>query len=231
MTLRFTTTDAAGADSGVKVLVHGRAGSGKTPLCTTAPTPIIISVEAGLLSVRNVSFPVIEIDTIADLDEAYKFCAYSPQARQFETVCLDSITEIADVCLATEKSRNKDPRKAYGEMQDQVLLRMRWFRDLKGKHVYFSAKQGWVKDEMNGTMLYGPMMPGQKLGPALPYMFDEVFSLEVARGTDGQSWNYLRTQRDPGYECRDRSGTLDPIEEPDLTKIFNKILNRKASDG
>lgn len=229
MTLRFTTTDQAAHVGGVKLLVHGRAGSGKTPLCGTAPTPLILAAEAGLLSLRHLKLPVIQIGSIAELDEAYQFIAYDKHAAHFETICLDSITEIAEVCLAGEKARTKDPRKAYGEMQDQIMQRLRWFRDLPNRHIYFSAKQVWVKDEVAGTMLYGPAMPGQKLGPALPYLFDEVFSLEVAKAADGKPFNYLRTQRDAQFECRDRSMTLDPFEEPDLTKIINKILGAAPS--
>ena len=229
MTLRFTTTDAASRITGVKVLVHGRAGSGKTPLCATAPNPLILSAEAGLLSLRQYQIPTILISDLAELDEAYQFCRYSEHARQFETVCLDSISEIAEDILADRKPKEKDPRRAYGDMFDQVLERLKWFRDLPDKHIYFSAKQAYVKDELTGGMIWGPSMPGRQLGPALPYMFDEIFSLEVARGVNGApNWNYLRTARDPMYEARDRSGVLDPIEEPNLTKIFNKIMRVAA---
>jgi hypothetical protein len=166
-------------------------------------------------------------EIIAELDEAYQFCAYAKEAGQFETICLDSISEIAEVCLTAEKGKNKDPRKAYGEMQDQILARLRWFRDLP-KHIYFSSKQGTIKDEMTGLTLYGPKMPGQQLGPALPYMFDEIFSLEVYHTPEGQPYNVLRTQRGPQHEARDRSCTLEPFEAPDLTRVFNKILGKTA---
>lgn len=227
MTLIFTTTRQAATINGVKVLVHGRAGSGKTPLATTAPNPVILSAESGLLSVRNTDFPVILIRSIKDLDDAYYFLTSSPQGRQFWTICLDSISEIAEVCLSEEKSKNKDPRRAYGEMQDQILIQLRKYRDID-RHIYFSAKTGWVKDEVTGSMLWGPKMPGQQLGPALPYLFDEIFSLEVATTPEGRVWNYLRTQRHPHYESRDRSGALDPFEEPNLTKIFDKIMRAAA---
>lgn len=38
---------------GVKVLVYGQAGAGKTRLIQTLPTPVIISAEGGLLSLRE----------------------------------------------------------------------------------------------------------------------------------------------------------------------------------
>jgi len=58
---RTTTTEAK--TQGINVLVYGRAGVGKTTLIRTAPKPIIISIERGLLPLRDVtpSIPVIEI--------------------------------------------------------------------------------------------------------------------------------------------------------------------------
>lgn len=228
MALEFTTTRQSAKVRGVKVLVHGRAGAGKTVLCRTAPAPIILSAEAGLLSLADTDIPVITIRNLADLDEAYQFIAYSQHAKQFKTACLDSVSEIAEQCLGIEKQKSKDPRKAYGEMQDEVLKRIRWFRDLQDWNVYFSCKQGQSKDEVTGAMLYGPKMPGQQLGPALPYMFDEILALQVGRAQDGTAYRYLQTFLDFQYDAKDRSGMLDPYEPPDLTHVFNKIALKAA---
>ena len=222
--MRFSTTKDEARQHGIKALVHARGGMGKTTLCKTAPDPIIISAEAGLLALGDVEIPTIVIETFADVDEAYRFVAYSEHAKHFQTVCLDSITEIAEQCLSAEKGKSKDPRKAYGEMQDEVLKRIKWFRDLVGKHVYLSCKQESVKDEVSGVTLYGPRMPGRQVGPQLPYLFDEVFSLEIGRTADNVDFRYLRTRTGLQYEAKDRSGKLDEFEPPDLGHIFNKIL-------
>lgn len=231
MALQFTTTKEAATLHGVKVLVHGRAGAGKTTLIKTAPAPLIISAEAGLLSLGDVDIPTLVVSSIAELDEAYQFVAHSEHAKKFETICLDSISEIAEICLSGEKAKSKDPRKAYGEMQDQVMSRIRWFRDLSGRHVYFSAKQGRLTDQVTGVTVYGPSMPGQQLGPQLPYLFDEIFSLEVGKTQEGQEFRYLRTKTDVQYEAKDRSGMLEQFEEPDLTKVIEKILTKSSSTG
>lgn len=229
MALNFTTTDQAALLQGVKLLVHGRAGAGKTTLCATAPNPLIISAEAGLLSLRGHQIPTIVISSFAEFEEAYEFVKNSEHAKPFETICLDSISEIGEICLKNEKSKSKDPRKAYGEMQDQVMDMIRKFRDLKGKHVYFSAKQGATKDDITGVTTYGPSMPGRQLGPALPYLFDEVLSLEIGRTPEGQEYRYLRTKTDVQYEAKDRSGALDDFEQPDLSAIIAKITQNNGA--
>ena len=226
MALRWTTTDKAAASHGVKMMVYGRSGSGKTRLCATAPNPVILSAESGLLSLGEYSIPTIEISSIQDVDEAYRWLTGSKEADQFDTICIDSATEIAEVVLAAAKKSVKDPRQAYGELIDRMVEKIKMFRDISGKHVYAAAKQARLKDDESGRMIYGPSMPGQQLGQNMPYYFDEVFHLDIAATDDGTKYRYLRTQLDYQYDAKDSSGMLDEIERPDLTHIINKIMQR-----
>ena len=223
MALKFSTTDKEAASNGVKVLVYSESGTGKTTLCATAPSPIILSAESGLLALADFQIPVIKINTFADLNEAYQWIANDPRAKQFQTVCLDSITEIGEIVLANAKINAKDPRQAYGDMIEKLTKIIKQFRDLSGKNVYMSAKMERAKDELLGGMLYSPSMPGQKLGPALPYLFDEVFNLRIMQTQAGVKYRALVTEPDSQYVAKDRSGKLDPVEPPDLAKVFNKI--------
>lgn len=224
MALQFSTTDQASAAAGVKVLVYGDAGMGKTTLCATAPAPIIISAESGLLSLRKYRIPVIEIKTIDQLIEAYDWSIRSAEARQFATICIDSISEIGEVVLTNAKRQVKDPRQAYGELIEKMTMTIRAFRDLPSKHVYMAAKMEPMKDELTGVVRYGPAMPGSKLGPQLPYFFDEVFRLGVNKSPQGETYRFLQTQPDLQYTAKDRSGSLAAIESPDLNHVFAKIL-------
>lgn len=228
MTLKFTTTDQAATEHGVKTLVYGTAGIGKTTLCSTTPNPIIISAEAGLLSLRNQSIPVIEIKTVEDLTEAHQFVENSEDANQFDTICLDSITEIGETVLANAKAQVKDPRQAYGELIEKMLITIKAFRDTKNKHVLMSAKMELNKDELTGVQKHRPAMPGAKLGQQIPYLFDEVFHMGVNKTQEGTSYRYLRTQPDLQYEAKDRSGMLDEIERPDMSYVIGKILNQEV---
>lgn len=238
MAVKLTSTKQAAMVHGVKTLVYAKAGIGKTMLTATAPAPILISAESGLLSLRESNIikvfgkknkditydiPVIEIRNINDLNDAYQWAITSQEAKNFQTLSLDSITEIGEVVLSAAKTNAKDPRQAYGELIEKMTLLIKSFRDISGKHVYISAKQELSKDE-NGVTTYGPGMPGAKLGPALPYLFDEVFHLAVGKTDSGDEYRYLRTQPDLQFEAKDRSGSLDVIEQPNLTHIFNKIL-------
>jgi phage nucleotide-binding protein len=210
------------AGNGVKLLVYGQAGAGKTSLIPTLPNPIVLSAEGGLLSIQDAELPYIEITTMAELQEAYKWLAESAEAAQFESVAIDSISEIAEVCLNYEKKVNKDPRAAYGAMQEQMADIIRVFRDLPAKHVLMTAKLEKTQDEM-GRILYAPSMPGNKTGQSLPYFFDEVLALRVERDADGNSQRALMCDSDGLWLAKDRSGKLESWEAPDLSMIIAKI--------
>lgn len=214
------------AGNGVKLLVYGQAGAGKTTLVTTLPKPIILSAEAGLLSIQDADLPFIEISSIDDLREAYQFIT-SDKGDEFESVALDSISEIAEVILNAEKKATKDPRQAYGAMQEQVADLIRAFRDLPDKHVYMSAKLEKSQDEM-GRILYAPSMPGNKTGQQLPYFFDEVLALRVERDAEGVTQRGLMCDSDGLWQAKDRSGKLDQWEMPDLGVIIQKIGGSNA---
>jgi len=219
MAINIKTT-LGNSTNGIKVLVYGHAGSGKTTLIKTLPHPIILSAEAGLLSIADADIPFIEIKSIDELREAYEYIANS--GGEYQSVALDSVSEIAEVVLNAEKKNTKDPRQAYGALQEQMTDIIRAFRDLPGKHVLFTAKCEKSQDEQ-GRLLYAPSMPGNKLGQGLPYFFDLVFALRKEKDDAGNAVRALMTDSDGLWQAKDRSGKLDLWEAPDLGAIINKI--------
>lgn len=222
----FSTADLG--NQAIKSLVYGGSGAGKTVLCSTAPAPIIISAEAGLLSLLKIAreqgrgLPYIPIRSVADMWGAYNWCIQAAEARQFYTVCVDSISEIAEVLLNEQLKKSKDPRQAYGELLTQGVAWARAFRDVPNKAVCILCKEEYSKDGDTNAMQFGPMLPGNKLGQQLPYFFDEVFQLYVH--TDKTRW--LRTQRSFQHIAKDRSGMLAEFEPANLTHVYRKIMGQ-----
>lgn len=207
-------------NDGIKILVYGQAGAGKTRLITTLSQPIVLSSEAGLLSISQADIPYIEIHTLEELYESYKYC--KDNIEKYNCIVLDSISEIGEKVLMSEKEKSKDPRQAYGNLLDVMTGLIRAFRDLP-TNVYFSAKMERIQDE-NGRLLYGPSLPGTKLSQAIPYFFDEVFCLRVENNQDtGANERWLQTMGDSSYIAKDRSGKLNAFEAPDLGAIIKKI--------
>jgi hypothetical protein len=156
-----------------------------------------------------------------ELREAYAWISSSQEAAQFKSVAIDSISEVAEVCLVNEKKVAKDPRQAYGEMQTTMAEAIRLFRDLP-LHVLMTAKLEKATDEM-GRMLYSPAMPGNKTGQALPYFFDAVLALRVEKDAEGVTQRALMCDSDGLWLAKDRSGKLDQWEVADLAAVIAKI--------
>lgn len=225
--------------NGVKIMVYGKAGMGKTRLLSTAKMPLILSAEKGLLSLRKrireireqtnnpyFDLPAIEVATVEDLKNVHTYLTTDPQAREmFLTIGLDSVTEIAEVTIANALRTNKDGRKAYGELYTDVVETIRLYRDLSGYHVVFIAQEETEKDGATGALYRTAKFPGQRLSGATLYQFDEVFHAHrgIDAATQAEYWA-LATAPTPYVEAKDRSGMLAPIEYPDLDYLIGKIM-------
>jgi hypothetical protein len=235
MALRFTDSETESIGHGLKCVIYGRSGAGKTELVRTAPDDwCIAAIEPGLLSLskknqlrrfgeyRNI--PVFVILTLEDLIEFYD--AASHPEFPYKGIYFDSWSEIGEKVLANALAQCKDPRQAYGELQEKLIHATKLFRDLPGKHVVFVCKETTNKDGCLPLQI--PAMPGSKLGLAVPYLVDVVLHLDIGtiqEGTDkGKTYRFLQTQGDINYDAKDRSGALDAVEEPNLTNILNKIV-------
>lgn len=220
------STYGFGAYWGVKCLIYGGPGAGKTRLALTAPSPLIISGEKGLLTLAQYNLPYWQINSVQDLQQVHYFLRSSQEAKQFQTIFTDSGSDISEVILSNEKGKTKDPRKAYGEVLDQTIALIRDFRDIQGKHVVILAKQEYNKDELTGGMMYGPSFPGSKLGQQMPYFFDEVFQIARYKTPQGQAYHALLTKQTNQFIAKDRSNRLDEYEPADLNHVFAKILQQ-----
>ena len=224
------STREASVSHGLKILVHGPAGAGKTRLCATTGDlehTLILSAEAGLLSLRDVDIDVLVIRSIEDMRRAYGFITAGKDKR-YTWICIDSLSEIAEQCLAHEKDVNANGLKAYGEMADTMFKLIKKFRDLAGFNVVFTAKQERIQDE--GRLLYAPSLPGKQLTQGIAYLFDEVFAMRNARADDGSIKRFLQTVNDGVYDAKDRSGSLAAVEAPSLSAIAAKIHNTQPME-
>jgi phage nucleotide-binding protein len=206
----------------VNILVYGESGVGKTTLCKTAPKPIILSAESGLLSLADVDIPVIEIKNQSDITEAHN---YILKSKEFETVCIDSISEMGETILAEAKKFTKDGRLAYVTMMDKIAENIRLFRDTPNKHILFIAKQQRIVDEVTGKVSYAASIPGKSFACNLPYFFDVVGCMRIGK-KDKDTYRYIQTQPSLQHEAKDRSGKLVTEEKPDITHLINKILGK-----
>ncbi len=216
---------------GVKCIIFGGPGVGKTRSIATAPKPIIISAEEGLLSLMEVDVPFIEVKSLDDLNEAYNFLK-KDAGQTYKTIGLDSLSEIAEVLIAQELPNHKDGRQAYAALAQAMIPMLKKFRDLKGVNTVFSCKKIDIKDEETGTVTTELMLPGNVLSNQVPYIVDELFYMDV----DRKGIPFLQVKPTRKVFAKDRSGALDPNgvfakdanSVPDMTAIFKAIADKIA---
>ena len=223
MPIQIINTEQAVRDDGVKVLLYGAAGTGKTTSSITAPAPLILSAESGLLSIRSSRLPVIEVRSYNEVREAYDWFLRAPDARKnVRTIVVDSLSEVLEVVLQNEKAGTRDPRQAYGALIDKGIPLIKSFRDLPGYNVIMIAKEFKATDNF-GIIKATPRAPGQNLGIELPYLFDLVARASIGRDQNGQPFHFFQCRADNLAEAKDRSGALEMMEPPHWEYIFSKM--------
>lgn len=234
--MRVQSTKSVGHDS-LKFLVYGPAGSGKTTLAGTTGEPtIVISAEAGLLSLASQDLDYIDISHDDEgnfipaskrydkLAEAFKFLNGDEARSKYKWVVIDSLTEIGQ--LLTEKLQTKYPDRKdalvmWGEYSQELRSMIKAFRDLRGYNVVFTALSQPDKDE-NGRRFMAIMLQG-KISEQLPGFFDEVFFYTQIEDQEGVARRVLVTGMTEKTPAKDRSGKLAQYERPHLGEIAKKI--------
>ena len=123
--MKIKSTKDIGKDLGIKCLVYGCSGVGKTTLCATAPKPLILAAENGLLSIKEHALPYVSINSLVELSQVLDELVGIDD--EYETICLDSISEVVDHCLfgVENKLRSRDARHVYPEVRSMILRIMK----------------------------------------------------------------------------------------------------------
>lgn len=207
---------------GVKTLCYGPAGSGKTPIFNTAPRPLLLSIETGMLSMRNSNVPTFKADTAEQIDEFFNWFIYSAENRNFDTLGIDSGTEGANRYLQRSERSNKHGLAAYGQMAEDWLKWLKLLYYMPQKHIYLICKQGTIQTPM--CQQATPIFPGNELNREVPYLYDEILHLAVKNIPNVGQHLAFQTFQTLDVIARDRSGMLAPYEPPNLTALFQKAM-------
>jgi hypothetical protein len=223
------TTTLGRQDAHITAVIHGPSGAGKTYLSRTTgqtESTLILSVANGLLSLRDVEIAAVELGGWEELRQMFGWLLQQ-KPQPYTWVIVDSISELAESLLNGLKEQSRDPRQAYGEMQDSVVRFVRAVRSLPC-NVVLLAKQERLQDDQ-GRMLYAPSFPGKRLSQAIPYLVDEVLALIPNQDEEtGQMKPYLQCHPDSSYTAKDRSGRLALHELANLAAVYRKINGGKT---
>lgn len=208
------------SDHKIKGLVYGRSGSGKTVFGGTAPKPLILSAENGLLSLATsgLQVDVIEIKTLANLKEALLWLQKPENNSKYETLIIDSITEINEIIkeeLSTRLKRRMQLQD-WGVLADEIKHLLRSMKSLP-MHVLYIAQERDVTDGDN----IDKKVPSLNGGAAtsICYDVDIVGYIEVQK--DGS--RVLITNAHPKLLTKDRSNCIGNDTELDFSVWVEKV--------
>ncbi len=183
----------------IKALIYWSSGAGKTVFSSTAPKPLFISAEGGLLSIQR-EVDRIEIRKFADLQQAFKIVS---EGVDYETIIIDSISEINEI-IKNEIEKTKGRQM---EIQDRGILskRIRWilqgFRDLD-YHILLIAQEEEQKDNDKIHKVIPSL--NWKSATTIAYFMDIVAYISVQA-----DWTRLiQTLSDPKLLTKDRTGKI-----------------------
>ena len=122
--------------------------------------------------------------------------------------------------LGEQLPKNKDPRKAYGEMSLLVNKWAHWLFYMQNKHVVLICKQ--THDEVLNKKK--PYFPGHDLNVKIPHLYDEILNLGKHNVPGIGETLAIRAKEDYAFVARDRSGNLGELEPPNLADLFKKCM-------
>lgn len=213
---------------GVKAVAYGPPGGGKTPAINTAPNAILCITEPGTLSLRGSKVSACEAYTPEAIDDFFTWLASSTEANKYDTVAVDSMSQMAETFVIQELSRSSKAGnsqhglKAYGEMAKRVMVYARSLYYMKNKHVYLVCKQMMIED--GPLKLKRPYFPGNQLNIEFPGLYDLIMHCALTQHPQHGIINAFRCRETLDILARDRSGKLDELEPLNLGYIFNKIM-------
>lgn len=214
---------------GCKCIVYGPAGTGKTPIVNSAPRPVLLSIEPGLLSMRGSTVPTFEAHTSQRIDEFFKWFFNSTETKNFDTLAIDSGSYMADVYLQAALSgksnagNKKHGMAAYGEMATNTMEHLRTLFYTRYKHVYLICKEQIA--DVDFQSMRRPYFPGQVLPIDVPHLYD--FIIRVARvNVPNMVGDQLAFQCNGTMNimARNRTGNLNDFEEPHFGKLVQRAM-------
>lgn len=216
---------------GVKAIIFGGPGSGKTPIAAeTSPRPCICMTEPGFLSLRKSNVPTFPAFNSLAFEEFIVWGTTSAEASNFDTFIIDSISQAAEkkvddeLAGKTAAGAEAHGQRAYGKMSRWMMEQLNKLYFLPKKHIILTAKL--QNFEVSGGVYKRPYFPGRELPVRVPHLYDEVLHLGDFNipGVTPSPTKAFRCREAFDGMARDRSGNLQEYEPPNISHIIQKCV-------
>jgi len=217
--------------------IYGPSGGGKTTLAATAPKPVFLDSNQGLLSIAGrpgfEHVRAIDVHGMRDLERGYAACAGQSKANwksKFDTIVFDHFDDIQDLVMnelgeaAAGRDDRRDPdameQREWGIMGNRLRRYLRKFKQIPMHKILICGEK---EDRETGRM--GPALVGA-LRSQLPYFCDQTLYLRI--GAKGH--RYLHLDPSDSFYAKTRAWWLPerklavPFDDTTfLTRLFAQI--------
>lgn len=231
----------------LSILIHAGAKIGKSTLGSTAPKPLLVLDAEGswrFIKVRKKFWDpmkeeiprhdgtwdvvIVTITQWAQVEQVYMWLTQAE--HDFESVALDSITEMQRRLKSNLKGTEAMQIQDWGQLLVQMDASIRKFRDLVLLTTVPVRCVVMIAETRESNGKWRPYMQGQ-IGVSLPYMVDICGYLYVAYDADANGqmtvpvrklWIGPHTQFESGERVQ---GTLgDEVSAPNISEMITKIF-------
>lgn len=225
----------------VRMLIYGASGIGKTVFGSTAPKPLFLAVEEGLLSLSDKKAQYVKIKSLQDMRDilaalkANKLMGPDGKPLEYETIVIDSLTEVQQVVIQNVTGGRQPSMNEWGQFADKMAEILKGFCALD-KHIVFTCLESEKAAEDDDGKEYTRFQPELfgKLAEKAQAMMDFVgrFYMKTAvvneRPTQVRTLTFTITAK---WKAKDRSGKMPQFVEPDFSKIVQEFAKIKIGEG
>ena len=170
-------------DPKVDALVYGRAGTGKTLLGGTFPSPIFVDTDNGLLSLRKKDVSFISChrkDGAAWWNEVREATKVALNSSDHQSIIIDSFPLVCEAMLVSICSQNRKAKPTFDEWvalwngTQEYIAMVR----ASSKNSLFICGEQFERDENTGKVWCLPALQGQAR-TKVDHLFDEIYHAEA----------------------------------------------------
>lgn len=223
------------------MLVYGSSGIGKTVFGATAPKPLFLAVEEGMLSLADKNVPFVKIKNLQDMRDVLKalkeksITDKNGKPIEYETIVIDSLTEVQQVVIQNITGGRQPSMNQWGDFSDKMAEILKGFASLD-KHIIFTclaSEKNAEDDDGKEYTRFQPELFG-KLSEKAQAMMDFVayyyMKVEVVNDKPTQK-RVLTFEISPRWKAKDRSGKMPKNAEPDFSKLITEYTKIHIGEG
>jgi len=212
------------------ILLYGQTGAGKSWLAATAPKPLVLLTEAnGHASVAhsNPEALVVPVRTMEELDVILRsiHTGEMQKAHQFETLVIDSMTELQRLLkmkILSRSNRTKMQLADWGDLANEMVRYIRAIRDLPCHVVCTALQDSYVEDD-SGKRFVQPSFEGKKTVSVISQFFNAVGLLYKRAGEGDISERLIMWDGPEWVMCKPCHPLAGVHEQPDMSEIVRSI--------